>query len=387
LGALLRVDARIKIDLHVSQQGLAASRENKKLTRCQRAVVSSSRSDQRPVAELVYRDAQAAFYRLPLPTPYPVGDVNCYLIMGPEVGLIDAGCLTSESQAALHGHLAELGLTPEAVRTIAITHHHPDHIGGAGALCQSGAALVLPRRTVDQRQIDPEASQVMLQFLLSLGAPATRVEAWRRFEEATLDRVTDHPRQPAPGAGRKPGPASCTIEDGATIAVGGVELHALATPGHALDHFCYIDSSRSIAFTGDHLLPTITPNPVLAFDVEQGYQRRHSLVEYMASLDRLARLAPRLALGGHGGPVADPAALIVKNLEFIAERGRRYLAMIATGECVPVFELGRRIFGDRDDANMFLATSETVGYLDLLQDQGKIEVVERAGILCVTASR
>lgn len=326
------------------------------------------------MAELIQRDARAAFYRLDLPTPYPVGDVNCYLIVGSEVGLIDAGCVTAESQAALRGHLAGLGLTPAAVRAVAITHHHPDHIGGALSLCQSGAALVLPRRTLDQRQIDPEASRIMLRYLLSLGAPAARVEAWRRYEETTLDRATD---------GRAPCPASTTIEDGAVIAIGGVELHALATPGHALDHFCYLDADRGIAFTGDHLLTDITPNPVLAFDVELGYQRRHSLVEYLASLHRLAQAAPRLALGGHGGPVVDPAALIDQNVAFVAERGRRYLAAIADGECVPVFELGRRIFGDRDDANMFLATSETVGYLDLLQDQGAIDVVERDGVRCV----
>ncbi|MBN2359279.1 MAG: MBL fold metallo-hydrolase [Deltaproteobacteria bacterium] len=328
--------------------------------------------------ELILRDAKATIYRLSLPTPFPVGDVNCYLIRGAEVGLVDTGCASASSRRALEQQLAALGIGLDQVRTVVVTHHHPDHIGGVAALCRRGAELLLPRRTVEQRSNDPALNEVMYRFLSSLGAPAMRLEAWRRYQKQALDQASADD-----GACR----GSRTLADGETVSVGGIELRTLATPGHALDHMCYLDPVRGIAFSGDHLLTDITPNPVLSFDAEQGYRRRRSLVEYIASLDRLARWRPRLALGGHGIPAADPMALIAYNREFIAQRSGAYREAIGAGECVPVFELGCRIFGERDDANMFLATSETVGYLDLLQDQGAIELVDRDGILCVTASR
>ena len=53
---------------------------------------------------------------------------------------------------------------------------------------------------------------------------------------------------------------------------------------------------------GDHLLPRITPAVGLYPE-----SRPDPLGDYIASLERVAELAPRLALPGHGDPIDDPA--------------------------------------------------------------------------------
>ena len=48
--------------------------------------------------------------RIPLPTPFQVGDVNTYLLRGTPLTLVDAGPLMEESEARLEAGLAALGV-------------------------------------------------------------------------------------------------------------------------------------------------------------------------------------------------------------------------------------------------------------------------------------
>src|SRR5579872_1300947 len=82
-------------------------------------------------------------YRIEVPTPYPVGPVNCYLLDGPEPALVDCGPATPEAEAALRGGLDALRVPPRDLARIVLTHHHPDHAGGLGWLLQETAAPVL----------------------------------------------------------------------------------------------------------------------------------------------------------------------------------------------------------------------------------------------------
>src|SRR3954467_5107370 len=67
--------------------------------------------------------------KLILPTPFPVGDVNVYLIKGDRLTLVDTGPNTAESWEALKLQLKELKLEPRDIEQVILTHHHPDHSG------------------------------------------------------------------------------------------------------------------------------------------------------------------------------------------------------------------------------------------------------------------
>ena len=64
-----------------------------------------------------------------LPTPFPVGDVNVYVVKGDVLTLVDTGVQSKESKEALSYQLGQLGLKIKDIEQIILTHHHPDHAG------------------------------------------------------------------------------------------------------------------------------------------------------------------------------------------------------------------------------------------------------------------
>ena len=66
---------------------------------------------------------------LRIPTPFPVGDINCYLINNDPITLIDCGVYSTKALESLRDQLRNFGLELRDIRQILITHAHPDHIG------------------------------------------------------------------------------------------------------------------------------------------------------------------------------------------------------------------------------------------------------------------
>ncbi len=74
----------------------------------------------------------------------------------------------------------------------------------------------------------------------------------------------------------------------------------LHVPGHADGHLALVRDGVLIA--GDALLASITPNVGLYPD-----SRPDPLADYLSSLELIERLSPRVAYGGHGVAIEDPA--------------------------------------------------------------------------------
>jgi glyoxylase-like metal-dependent hydrolase (beta-lactamase superfamily II) len=99
-------------------------------------------------------------------------------------------------------------------------------------------------------------------------------------------------------------------------------LRAIATPGHAADHVCFIAES-GVCFSGDLVLglgSTIVP------------PGGNSLAAYMDSLRLLQGEAIELIAPGHGPWITDPAAKLAEYVEHREMRERRLLAALERGE-------------------------------------------------------
>lgn len=83
---------------------------------------------------------------LSIPTPFPVGPVNVYLLEGEPLTLIDAGPLTDDAFEALKAGLKELGYSLKDIEQLIITHAHHDHFGQAGRIVEESGAPVLSYR-------------------------------------------------------------------------------------------------------------------------------------------------------------------------------------------------------------------------------------------------
>jgi glyoxylase-like metal-dependent hydrolase (beta-lactamase superfamily II) len=99
-------------------------------------------------------------------------------------------------------------------------------------------------------------------------------------------------------------------------------LRAIATPGHAADHVCFL-TDDGVCFSGDLVLgegSTFVPP-------DGG-----SLAAYMDSLRLLQAEPIELICPGHGPWVTDPAAKLAEYVEHREMRERRLLAALDRGE-------------------------------------------------------
>jgi glyoxylase-like metal-dependent hydrolase (beta-lactamase superfamily II) len=103
-----------------------------------------------------------------------------------------------------------------------------------------------------------------------------------------------------------------TLADGARVVAGDRMLTVVHTPGHAADHACFWDEPAGHLYAGDMLIAGTT--------VMIPHGRGGSLRDYLASLDRLAALAPTRVYPGHGPVIERPVELI---REYIAHRRQR----------------------------------------------------------------
>jgi glyoxylase-like metal-dependent hydrolase (beta-lactamase superfamily II) len=81
--------------------------------------------------------------RITLPTPFPIGPVNVYLVESESLTLVDAGPKTDEAWESLKQQLRVRGYSPSNIEQVVLTHHHIDHVGLLDFLRENGDIRVI----------------------------------------------------------------------------------------------------------------------------------------------------------------------------------------------------------------------------------------------------
>lgn len=299
--------------------------------------------------------------RVELPTPFPVGTVNCYVMLGPIVAVVDPGMMWRDSNSQVEAVLAEAGITKKDVDVVVVTHGHPDHFGAAGWLAEAADAPVVCGRA--------EAAKLSGHFGRLQGSELTRdlgiPEALRTDFTAFYDgvrpltsEIAEHRLVP--------------LDDYDKIELGDRAWTAHVTAGHAAGHLSLHDGGGDTLISGDHLLGHITPNPVLEPDIELPDGRRRSLSEYLESLDRFALMDPDLVLPGHGAAFTDVPALVALTREHHAARALDVLEIVRTLGQPTAFDVAVSMFPKLRGFSHMLGVSEALGHLDLLEDDARL---------------
>jgi glyoxylase-like metal-dependent hydrolase (beta-lactamase superfamily II) len=194
-------------------------------------------------------------WSIPVPMGGPLRYVSVYAFAldGGGLGLIDTGWGSDESWAALSAGLASIGGDAADVRGVLVTHLHFDHLGLAERLRQASGAWVAmhPADAAivgSPAQRDPAtfvADEV--DFLVSLGADRDEAAA----DVGPAENLGHFSRMAVPDR---------LLEDGETADFPGWRLRAVHTPGHTPGHLCFAEVRTGLLFSGDHVLPRISPN-------------------------------------------------------------------------------------------------------------------------------
>jgi len=300
-----------------------------------------------------------------IPVPIPMTGLRYVLVYALElpggVAVIDAGWNTEDAWDALVAGLAVAGYAPGNVRAVMVTHIHPDHYGLAGRLREvSGAwvglhpadAALVPSRYVD---IDALLDENRL-LLERIGCPP---------EEAGLAEVSMHVRAFVKVAG-----PDRLLQDGDRVDLPGWDLRALWTPGHSPGHLCFVDEERRVLFSGDHVLPRITPNISV-----HPQQRPNPLADYLESVAKVGRLDVGEVLPAHEYRFADLAGRLAEVTEHHAQRLVEIEKELAATPGSTCWELSTRLTWSRPWAEIQgymrrAATGETLSHLVLLEHRG-----------------
>jgi glyoxylase-like metal-dependent hydrolase (beta-lactamase superfamily II) len=163
-----------------------------------------------------------------------------------------------------------------------------------------------------------------------------------------------------------------TVDEGDHLPLAGRPWRVLHTPGHAAGLICLYDAADRLLLSTDHLLADISSNPVVEPPPPGHEQRLRSLVLYRDALRRVAALDVARALPSHGPVVDDVAGLVERRLAFHQHRLDRILEALRAG-ARSTWQITLALFPDLSPLDTFLAVSEIIGHLDILEMEGRIE--------------
>jgi len=308
---------------------------------------------------ILLKTLNQTIHQLTLPTPFAVGDVHVYLIKGDILSLVDAGVKTKEAWESLQHQLKQVGYRPEDIEQLILTHHHPDHIG----LIEEFPRLhhISAHKHVDVWLQRDEAylqkyEHFFRDFYALTGVPS-------RF-----DYLFENMRKPLRYSGQ--GVVTNPLREGDLIP-GHEQWQVINTKGHAQTHVSLFNEHDGRLIGGDHLLANTSPNPLLEAPYGNQVDREKPLLQYRANLRKCLALDIHTVYPGHGALITDPEELIQKRLNRQEYHANKVYQLLVDKPMTP-FEVCQHLFPKHYKKQLELTMSETIGQLDLLEEQGRI---------------
>lgn len=334
---------------------------------------------QQPDPEQVLTDARSrGIHCLPVPTPFAVGRVNCYLIEGDGLVLIDAGPNSERSLEELEAMVEATGHSIDEIDLVIATHQHIDHIGLIRTVAErSGAEVAALDKAVTRLGdfgLNADAEDDMAVSLMLRHGISEEIANTLRAVSSTYRDFGDRVEVTMP------------LIAGETIAIGDMAMEIHHRPGHSPSDTIFFDPVSGLCFGGDHLLSHISSNPLIARPLDGSDGRTRSLIDYTASLLKTREMDISVMLSGHGDPVTDHRSLIDSRLAAQDRRREKIFGIIEEGP-KSAHHIAEAIWGDVAVTQAYLTLSEVIGHVDVLLEEGRVGEISDGELILFEASR
>jgi glyoxylase-like metal-dependent hydrolase (beta-lactamase superfamily II) len=209
------------------------------------------------------------------PSPFTFTGTVSYIVGRGEVAIVDPG-----PDSAAHANALLDAVRGETVTHIFVTHTHKDH--------------------------SPNTARIKA----ATGAPVYAEGPHR----ASRPRFESEKHNPESGADRDFKP-DIQLRDGEVVTGDGWALEAVTTPGHTANHMAFAWTDRKILFVGDH---------VMGWSTSIVAPPDGSMIDYMASLEKLSQRGEQLYFSGHGPEIPEAPRFV----RFLARHRRAREASI-----------------------------------------------------------
>ena len=294
---------------------------------------------------------------LRIPNPFFEGRNGVYVIHSDPLTLIDTGIATRKARTELQDSLKAETIAIHASGRIILTHKHIDHVGNAWWLQQESGAEVLihEMETGSVSNVDPDGDR-------------WRSLVQQRFE--SWDVPSDLKKETG-GARRfawEIQPARPTaITEGQMIDLGGASLEVIHTPGHTKGSVCL--RLDNVLFSGDHILPDISPN------IGGGDLKHQGLLTlYLESIQRCKTLASEidLVLPGHGEAFKHLYQRCQNLYDHHQKRLDDVMAILHQQGPLNVYTMATELFGEIAQMHTVLGCAEAQAHLEYLVNDGRV---------------
>lgn len=291
---------------------------------------------------------------------------NVYEVTGRKHLMVDSGMSDSS-----YRELINQKTTFNNLDVLFLTHLHIDHIGGAHRIQQEFGVQVAMgeddvKRVNDIREGPEDFRDMLLDFMKQNGTPPAIISEMIQHH-SVLDHLETYLKLEV----------DIKLKGGEEIVPGARVFH---NPGHSPGSCSLFLEECGCIFTGDHILPGITPN-ISFYD-----QDTDMLGLYLRSLGETRRLHARTVYPGHRDPFENANARIDQIIRHHEERMNEISGI--TDQWKTAYEVAEQMKWSRNRSisamnlmEMNFAIGEAISHLMHMEAVGMVEKREDNGII------
>lgn len=308
--------------------------------------------------------------KIVLPTSFPIGPVNVFIVFGEKLTLIDTGLNINQAWKDLNEGLHRFDVKIEDIDQIVLTHHHNDHAGMLHRILEVKPTIDVythenTKIYLQDKDFATWSGEYFERLFYDFGLSKEIVESFtfRKKRRRTLDGLR----------------LDSQLYDGSKVPdMPGWQV--IETKGHSMDHISLYSPEEEIFICGDHVIQDMHAGIFLDAPLP-GKPSPKMLIEYIRDLEKCKSISAKLTYSGHGPEFTDLPKAIDAELRNIENRIAKTIdALRKIGGKGSGFEIIEEMYQKRLKQAVLPFVFEIYSVLQLLEENNRVMVEKVNGV-------